>query len=324
MKVLFTGTFNPFTVGHQSVYKQACSLFGKENVYIGLASNKNKKSLDTSHLKWVTNAITPNTVVIPEGSLVSDFCDKNGFNFVIRSMRNAIDLVYEMDMAHWNRKLGIQTVFIPCEEGLEKISSSIIRELHSYNKDISEFLPPFVYERWVNKPKRVLVTGRIASGKSSYMDWAFSKLLEGQIKDTDILAKEVLPLELRNAIRVRIEERLPMVEEDLNKSGKILYNKMMDYGPLIKVFEVSALGTYTAFDTNLLNNLYYDSVVINIERFDSGKDRVLDPTFKENILSIQKDPKVIDYVIDDRIQSRDEIQHITKKALEDIGCGHVF
>lgn len=297
MKFLFTGTFNPFTLGHYSVYENACKLLGKENVYIGIASNLNKNNhISKNALKWQINSITNNIHIIPDDMLVSNFCKYNNINGIIRSMRNAIDLIYEMDMCNWNRKFGIETIFIPCSEGMEKISSSVLRELIKLDVNIEEYLPPIdlFRQRLINKnPKRVLVCGKIASGKSSFLNENYYN----RYIDLDKIAKEIIPLYIRDKIKKAIEiNSLNEVLEEMNIAAEIIYYYIMSSN--VKLFEVSALGTYSYYlKDSILNKLYEDSFIINIEKYESNKNRELSEDFKNKILLIQKDPIIIDYSI---------------------------
>jgi len=318
MRVLVPGSYDPYTVGHNSVYEKACQVFGKGNVYIGIAHHPKKNQKDPMHTKWMINAVSNNSVIIPSDILLSDFCKQNGFDLVIRSMRNSIDLVYEMDMAHWNTKLGISTIFIPCQEGMEKISSSALRELHHFGKDVSEFCPPFVYERWTKKPKRIIIVGKIGSGKSSFIESLYQREFLGRILDLDKVARKVLPSDLMEAIGSRVKKGLSLNKDDMNEAGRFFYEFILAEDPLIKIFEVSVLGTYTNFLGNVLNNLYSDSIIIRIDRFYNGKERYIDPDFKKKVLSLQVDPKISDFIIDDRKQSIDDVRQIAKLAVQQI------
>lgn len=289
-KSLFPGTFNPFTDGHMSVYRQACQLFGENNVYIGVAQNLSKNDVDQDYIKWTINSVSKNVIVIPKTSLVSDFCKNNDFKFMIRSLRNTMDFVTEMDLAHWNRVMGVQTIFLPCEEGMEKISSSALRQLKKFNKPLDGYLPPEVYDRWTRKPKRILVSGKIGAGKSSFLEKYFPK----KYVDMDKVAKEILPKELLDKLKEDID--VGCFEFTLwEESAKILTNYILksDY----KVFEVSALGTYSKLNTKV-NRLYKDSFIVNITKYDTGKERVIDKNYLEKMRKIQVDPPVIDLDID--------------------------
>jgi len=309
MKVLMTGSFNPFTNGHYSIYERACKMFGKDNVFIGIASNSAKDKVNKHFIKWTIAPITNNCVVISDGELVANYCKNNGFDAIIRSMRNAIDLVYEMDMSHWNEELGVSTVFIPCAEGMEKMSSSALRELDSAGINISEYVPNiYTYMRWKqSEVKRVIVTGKMGSGKSSFIeayDWNSSFI------DMDKIAKEIVPEELRLKIKKGIENgRIDY--PDLFLVDDIIQKWINEHKEIIN-YEMSALGTYSRrmFSQTGAKLLYNDSIIVHIEHFDTGKERNIDPDFLKQVRAIQKDAEVIDFWIDDRTMSKEEIDDI--------------
>ncbi|MDR1910477.1 MAG: adenylyltransferase/cytidyltransferase family protein [Holosporales bacterium] len=312
-KALFAGTFNPFTIGHASVYARACKIFAPENVFIGIANNPQKPKIDKDRLCWIAHAVTPRALVIPERVMVADFCKEHGFRFLIRSIRNAIDLVYEMDMCHWNRQFGIETLFVPCDVHLEKISSSHVRELDFYGKPVHSYLPKFVFERWKNRPRRILVTGGIGHGKSSFIETYFKD--HTPCFDFDVIAKEVLPEDTRAQMAQSIVTgSFEDSKEVLIAAGEKLLAAFADL-PEGAVVEASALGSYTEEAQNPLNALYGECVIFHVEHFESSKKRHLDAAFVARVQAIQKPPHVIDVSINDTTQRKSEIAKLCKSAL---------
>ncbi|MDR0406840.1 MAG: adenylyltransferase/cytidyltransferase family protein [Holosporales bacterium] len=312
-KALFAGTFNPFTIGHASVYAQACQIFGQGNVFIGVARNAQKQETDREHLRWVIHTVTPQVLVIPERTMVADLCQEKGFSFLVRSIRNAVDLVYEMEMCHWNRQFNIETLFIPCDAHLEKLSSSHVRELDFYGKNIREYLPPFVFERWKNRPKRVLITGFLGSGKSSFIDCYF----KGRVPcfDFDSIAKEVLSEDIRQHLSQGIAAgSFAHHQETLCAAGEKLLTAFENL-PEGAVVEASALGTYTENTQNPLNALYSTCYIMHIERFYAPKERHTEATFAAHAQAVQTSPRFIDIAINDTFQKDREIAHLCEEAI---------
>lgn len=142
---LFPGSFDPFTRGHQSIVDRTVTTIA-DRVIIAIGVNYNKKyseSIETriEGLKRLY-ADNPNVEVISYEGLTTDCATAVGADFIVRGIRCVKDFEYERDIAEVNRRLtGIETVFLFTEPELAHISSSIARELKSYNKDITDYLP---------------------------------------------------------------------------------------------------------------------------------------------------------------------------------------
>ena len=145
MKIgLFPGSFDPFTKGHEDIVKQALNLFDK--ILIGISKNSTKnnffsleKRIEKINLLYKKNNRV--SVHCYEG-LTIDFCKKKNVNFLIRGIRNGIDLIYEKDIANSNRELdnNVETVFFISSPIYSHISSKIVREIIKNNGDISKFV----------------------------------------------------------------------------------------------------------------------------------------------------------------------------------------
>lgn len=170
MKVMITGSFNPFHIGHQYVYDVACKCFGKENVWIGVGLNPEKKEVNLAHIKRTLIPITKN--VITYTGLTAEVVKQEGFELLIRGVRPGHNLDDENDLLYWNRKLcGVETILIPTPPELNQISSGAIRILHKNKQDVSELVNPFVLGRWADYPNPEITVyfGRCCSGKSTFL-----------------------------------------------------------------------------------------------------------------------------------------------------------
>lgn len=146
MKVaLFPGSFDPFTRGHQSIVNRTLATVA-DRVVIAIGINYNKEYAETldnriDSIKGLY-ANNPNVEVISYEGLTTDCAKTVGANFIVRGIRCVKDFEYERDIAEVNRRLtGIETVFLFTEPELAHISSTIARELKSFNKDITDYLP---------------------------------------------------------------------------------------------------------------------------------------------------------------------------------------
>ena len=84
----------------------------------------------------------PRVQVTSYQSLTVDFAEQMGAGFILRGIRSTLDFEYEKNIADLNRQLnGIETLILFTEPEYASISSSVVRELFRYGKDISPFIP---------------------------------------------------------------------------------------------------------------------------------------------------------------------------------------
>ncbi len=142
---LFAGSFDPFTKGHKNIVDRALQSIADE-VVIAIGVNYNKKSMFSleermAAIKTVYENEPKVRVEAYEG-LTTDFAKNIGASCLLRGVRSIKDFEYERDIAEVNKQLtGIETVLLFTDPSFSCISSSVVRELLSYNKDVAEFLP---------------------------------------------------------------------------------------------------------------------------------------------------------------------------------------
>jgi len=141
---LFPGTFDPFTIGHQSLVSRGLQLVDEIVIAVGI----NDKKLTYFTLEKRMEAIeklykdNPAVRVMSYDSLTVDFAVEVNARFILRGIRTVNDFEYEKSIADVNRVLtGIETFILFTEPKHTHISSSIVRELLRYGKDISMFVP---------------------------------------------------------------------------------------------------------------------------------------------------------------------------------------
>lgn len=142
---LFPGTFDPFTLGHLDVLRRALKIF--ERIEVTVAVNEEKKPLMSADdrcelILACVNDLENVSVVAFEGLLV-DHARATGATALIRGLRQVGDLEYERRMAFANRQMfnELETVFFMPKEEYALISGSLVREIHKWGGDVSDFVP---------------------------------------------------------------------------------------------------------------------------------------------------------------------------------------
>lgn len=141
---IFPGSFDPFTIGHYDVVRRALQLFDK--IIIGIGTNATKQPVFSveERLKQIEETFSndPRVEVQVYDSLTVDFAKQAGAQFILRGVRCIADFEYERNMAEANKEIGgIETILLYTSPEYAHISSTLVRDLYSYGKDISSFLP---------------------------------------------------------------------------------------------------------------------------------------------------------------------------------------
>jgi pantetheine-phosphate adenylyltransferase len=143
---LFPGSFDPFTKGHEDIVLRGLQLFDEIIIALGYNVQKSTRYFDINLMVDKINVAFekyPNIRVVTFSELTAEFARKNGARFLLRGLRNTTDFEYENSISQVNRKLytDLESVFLITTPRLAWISSSIVREVHKYGGDVSEFLP---------------------------------------------------------------------------------------------------------------------------------------------------------------------------------------
>lgn len=143
-RAIFPGTFDPFTIGHYSVVKRALTFMDEIIIGIGINDSKRTWFPTDKRVEMVEKlyADEPRVRVEAYDNLTVDFAIQHDAGFIIRGIRTVRDFEYEETIADINRKLaGIETILLFTEPELTSVSSTIVRELLHYGKDVTPFLP---------------------------------------------------------------------------------------------------------------------------------------------------------------------------------------
>ena len=146
IKAVFVGSFDPFTVGHYDIVQRALPLF--DRLIIGVGINERKVYMNDTETR-VADIIrifnnNPKIEVKTYNDLTVDFAKRVGATFIVKGVRSVKDFEYEREQADINRRIsGIDTLLLCADPQHASISSSMVRELIHFGRDVSEFLPKF-------------------------------------------------------------------------------------------------------------------------------------------------------------------------------------
>lgn len=138
---VYSGTFDPLTLGHEDVVRRAALMF--DQVILAVATAHHKNTLFTLEQRLeqarATLADCPNVRVLPFEGLIVDFVRQQGAQVIVRGLRSLTDYDYETQMAGMNRHLApqVDTVFLHTSAQVQHISSTLVREIAKLGGDVS-------------------------------------------------------------------------------------------------------------------------------------------------------------------------------------------
>lgn len=146
---LFTGTFNPFTIGHADIVDRALKLFDK--VVIGIGYNPDKGSKEgflspeiEARVETIRKVYEndPRVIVEAYSDLTVDLAARHNAVAIVKGVRSVKDYEYERDQADFNKLLsnGLDTILFYSRPELSALSSSVVRTLEMFGKDVSKFV----------------------------------------------------------------------------------------------------------------------------------------------------------------------------------------
>lgn len=141
---IFVGSFDPFTIGHDSIVRRALPLFDKLVIGVGVNDKKKYTTTTDERVKAIQSvyANEPKVEVVAFSDCTMDLAKRVGAGFIVKGVRNVRDFEFERDQAEINRLMGnIETILLYSEPELACVSSSAVRELRAFGKDVDKFLP---------------------------------------------------------------------------------------------------------------------------------------------------------------------------------------
>lgn len=142
---IFPGSFDPFTIGHESIVRRALPLFDQIIIMIGYNSNKQTYYPISKRKEWIKKVFKdePKIHVGKFEGLTVDYCKKVHAQYILRGIRTAADFEYERAIAQINKKMhpSIETVLLLTTPEHTPITSTIVRDILRHGGDASMFLP---------------------------------------------------------------------------------------------------------------------------------------------------------------------------------------
>lgn len=151
---VFPGSFDPFTIGHADIVRRGLQLFDRIVVAVGF--NAQKAAADERHAASVDERVAaiariykdePRVKVVSYSDLTVDLAEREDARFLLRGVRSVKDFEYERDLAAVNAAISpaatpaLETVLLIADPRYAHISSSVVRELKAYGRDVTPYLP---------------------------------------------------------------------------------------------------------------------------------------------------------------------------------------
>lgn len=144
-KALYPGSFDPFTNGHLDIVKKASALFDQVYIVIGVNALKRRsftaEDIKTAIEQTLQQCDIHNCRVCIHDGLIAAFAKDNGIRYMIRGLRNNMDYNYEENIAEVNKLINPNMEYIYFRAENVAVSSSMVKELHAYDQDISKYVP---------------------------------------------------------------------------------------------------------------------------------------------------------------------------------------
>ena len=152
---VYSGTFDPLTLGHEDVVRRAARMF--DQVIIAVATAHHKKTLFSlderlALAKDVTQDLG-NVEVVTFSGLLCDFVHSQGARVIVRGLRSVTDYDYETQMAGMNRHLApeVDTIFLHTSASVQHISSTLVREISTLGGKVDGLVSPAVLKALQSK-----------------------------------------------------------------------------------------------------------------------------------------------------------------------------
>ncbi|MBE6689311.1 MAG: pantetheine-phosphate adenylyltransferase [Ruminococcaceae bacterium] len=151
---IYPGSFDPFTNGHLDIVLKGAKLFDEVHILIGTNANKKRayssEKMKTAIEKTLSDRNITNCKVIVHDGLVAEYTRFNKIDYMIRGLRNNLDYNYEENIAEINKLINPALEYVYFRAENVAVSSSMVKELYYYHKDVSGFVPSPVLDAMQN------------------------------------------------------------------------------------------------------------------------------------------------------------------------------
>lgn len=148
---VYTGSFDPLTLGHLDIIARAAKLFDRLIIAIGEARGKSTLFSIDERLTMLRESCEhlSNVETTSFAGLAVDFANQVGASALVRGLRSGADYTYEVTMAQMNRSLrpNLETIFLPTSPALSHISSTLAKEIAGHGGNAELLCPPAIAER---------------------------------------------------------------------------------------------------------------------------------------------------------------------------------
>ncbi|MFP4018973.1 MAG: pantetheine-phosphate adenylyltransferase [Bacteroidales bacterium] len=144
-KAVFPGSFDPLTIGHESIIKRALPLF--DEIIIAIGHNVSKQGFFPleDRKRWISEVFKdePKIKIDHFEGLTIDYCKKIGASYLLRGLRTSADFEYERAIAQVNKAMyeGIETIFLLTMPEHTPVNSTIVRDIIRNGGNVSKFIP---------------------------------------------------------------------------------------------------------------------------------------------------------------------------------------
>lgn len=158
MRVIYAGSFDPVTNGHLDIIERAIDIFGE--VIVAVLDNRSKKGLfNVEERKDLLHKVLKdydNVEIDSFDGLLVDYAKKKNCNVIVRGLRSASDYLneYSLAMANMHYKDGVETVFLLATNENLFVSSTLAKEVATFDGDTDLFVPDIVGKAMKEKLNR--------------------------------------------------------------------------------------------------------------------------------------------------------------------------
>lgn len=245
MQVLFTGSFDPITLGHIDIIHRLCRMY--DRVFVGVAVNPSKTYMFDvwQRIEFVKNSIHKahsHKVVVQEiNGMVADFAYHNNIDVIARGVRDANDLSSEISMAEFNVDIGnVDTILLPTRPELANVSSSAVKSIAKDFGNLSAYVTTQVKHALEvkNGLNLIGIVGRSGSGKSTIA----SAICDRLNSDLHKIPRKLVVKPSMNWLRC--------ATIDMDRLGHEVYVSDEPFAVRARKELVDALGDASILDTN--------------------------------------------------------------------------